>query len=252
MIDIHSHILPCLDDGPQSLAAAVSMVTMAAQRGTTAIVATPHASSTFRYDPDAVREGAAELRALCDGQIGIYTGCELHLSVDNIRNALSQPSRYTINSGKYLLLELPGFGYPSGVDEVFRQLLANGTVPVISHPERNPFLQERPEQLQRWIEMNCLVQVTAQSLLGTFGRRCRKAAERLLREGLVHFVASDGHDTDQRAPVLDEAYRHVERHYGAEHAAALFLTNPRATLTGGTVTRLPKVAARALWSRRGT
>lgn len=238
MVDIHSHILPGMDDGPQTLETAIAMVTMAAQGGTTDIVATPHASPTFRYDPEEAARKVAEIQAASN--IRVHRGCDLHLSLQNIREALRHPARYAINGLKYILAELPDFFSPASMNEVFRQMLAAGMIPIVTHPERHPMLEARVEPVQVWVEMGCLVQVTAQSLTGGFGRVAHRAAAGLLQDALVHFIASDAHDTEHRPPLLGEAYRYVEARYGADHAITLFVTNPRATLAGGAVTRLPK------------
>jgi protein-tyrosine phosphatase len=250
MIDIHCHILPFRDDGASSMEAAVAMVRMAAQDGATDIVASPHANGAFRHDPDATDAQAAELEALCNGSVRIHTGCELHLSIENLEDALSKPSRYTINKKNYLLVELPDFFAPAAMDRIIRELLRAGITPIISHPERNTVLQENTGLIHRWAGMNCLTQVTAQSVTGAFGRRCRKAAASLIHAGLVYFVASDAHDAVHRPPLLSEAYRRVKKDYGPEHAETLFVDNPRATLTGAPVKRLAQVAARPGWFTR--
>src|SRR5271157_4328314 len=106
MVDIHSHILPGLDDGSRNLEESVAMVRMAAESGTTGIVATPHANMQYPFDPLAVRNKAAELAAAVPG-VSIFTGCDFHLSFDNIEDALRNPRKYTINRTQYLLVEFP-------------------------------------------------------------------------------------------------------------------------------------------------
>jgi protein-tyrosine phosphatase len=118
--------------------------------------------------------------------------------------------------------------------DLFGRMLAAGITPVITHPERNALLARSTEQISRWVDTGCRVQVTAQSFLGRFGRRATRVAE-LMRRGLVHFVASDAHDAKRRPPVLAEAYQHVVERYGALRAEAVFVTNPRAVLEGETV-----------------
>ena len=115
--------------------------------------------------------------------------------------------------------------------EIFDRLLEAGMVPVITHPERNWLLQQRIEQLREWVEQGCLVQITALSLLGRFGRGAKRFSELLLRKGLVHFVASDAHDREDRTPDMQGAYEYVSRKFGEERAECLFVTNPRCTLS---------------------
>ncbi len=251
LVDIHSHILPALDDGAQNFRDALDMLKMAAEGGTTDIVATPHASLEFRFDAALVEAAIAELQQRCGSRIRIHSGCDLHLTVENIRTVLQEPSRYTINHRNYLLVELPEFFAPAVMGEVFRQMRAVGIIPVITHPERHPFLAEHIDLLDQWVEKECLVQLTAQSLLGGFGRHPRKAAAKLLDRGLVHFVASDAHDTLHRPPLLADAFAHVAKAQGREVAEILFVANPKATLAGLPVTRFVNRHSSALQGHNG-
>jgi protein-tyrosine phosphatase len=230
MIDIHSHILPGLDDGPESMETAVAMAAMAARGGTTEIVATPHASPAYTYDPEVVEQKIAELQEA--SSIRIHRGCDLHLSLQNIQEALRDPARYAINGLRYVLVELPEFFHAPSMDEVFRRMRDAGMSPIITHPERHPLLQVQEEIVAGWVETGCYVQVTGQSLTGGFGRMARRSAERLLRSGLVDFIASDGHDVKRRPPVLDTVYRQVEAEYGDECAHRLLAANPGAAVRG--------------------
>lgn len=232
MIDIHTHVLPGLDDGAQTLDAAVEMLRVAARSGTTDLVATPHANIDFRFDPELVRREIAELQQAAGPNVRIHRGCEFHLFFDNIQDALANPRKYTINGDSYLLVEFPDVLIARNTTDVFRRLIEGGTIPVICHPERNYLLHSRIEELRAWVELGCRVQVTAQSFLGRFGLDTRRFAERLMRRGLVHFVASDCHDAEDRSPRLDEAYDYVARKFGEDRARALFVTNPGAVLCG--------------------
>lgn len=252
LVDIHSHILPALDDGAESVADAVAMLEMAAEKGTTDIVATPHASPEFRFDAARVEASIAQLQQSCESTIRIHSGCDLHLTVENIRAVLREPSRYTINHQNYLLVELPEFFAPAVMGEVFEQMRGVGIIPVITHPERHPFLTEHVDLLEQWVDKECLIQLTAQSLLGGFGRRARKVASKLLERGLAHFVASDAHDRLHRPPLLGDAFVHVAKDQGREAAEILLEANPRATLSGLPVTRLQgRSGGRAWWPMTG-
>jgi protein-tyrosine phosphatase len=239
MIDIHSHILPGLDDGARSLAEAVEMVRIAGVAGTTDLVATPHANFEYAFDPARVRERLDALRAAAGPAVTLYSGCDLHLSPPNIEDALAHPTRYTINAGRYLLVEFPDVLISRTAAHDFARLIEAGMLPIITHPERNFLLHRRLDDLRRWIGLGCLVQVTAQSLTGRFGREAREFSLALLGDDLVHFVASDGHDPSDRPPRLDEAYRKVATRFGAARAERLFTTNPRATLTGDPLPPVP-------------
>lgn len=232
MIDIHSHILPGIDDGPITLGESVSMIQIAFASGTTDIVATPHANPQYRFDPEVIELKTAELRRATDNLVHLHVGCDFHLSATNIEDALVNPTKYSINHRSYILVEFPDFLIPPTSSEILRRMREAGMIPIITHPERNQQLQSDTEQIEAWVENDCLIQVTAQSFLGRFGKRAKQAADHWTSMGVVHFVASDAHDIEDRTPVLSEAYRYVAGTYGTEQAERLFNTNPKATLAG--------------------
>ncbi|MFN3324491.1 MAG: tyrosine-protein phosphatase [Bryobacteraceae bacterium] len=232
MVDIHSHILHGLDDGASSLDESVEMVRMAAENGTTDIVATPHANIEFRFRPELVAERVAELRQAVGSLIQIHTGCDFHLLHDYTEDAVAHPAKYTINGKCYLMVELSDLMIFSNTDQIFQRLMDAGMIPVVTHPERNWLLQQRLPLLERWVSMGCCMQVTGQSLLGRFGSKARRFGEEMMERGLVHFIASDAHDSQDRTPRLDQAFQHVSRKYGEARAERLFRTNPRAALCG--------------------
>jgi len=232
MIDIHCHILPGMDDGAKTLEESISMVRMAAASGTTDIVATPHANPRYCFDPEAIELKVAEVRRATNDLVNIHEGCDFHLSATNIEDALANPTKYTINHRSYVLVEFADFLIPPTSTEIFRRMRAAGMTPIITHPERNRLLQSDLEQIRAWVEDECLVQVTAQSCLGRFGKSAKDAADDLMTRGLVHFVASDAHGPKDRTPDLAEAYRYVASTYGSDQAERLFVANPKATLVG--------------------
>jgi protein-tyrosine phosphatase len=235
VIDIHSHILPGLDDGAKTLEDSVAMVRIAAESGTTDIVATPHANLEFSFDPPLVEQKIAELTDASGRILNIYRGCDFHLHYDNIQDALENPSKYAIDGKNYVLVEFSDLLIVRTSDEVLHRMRVAGMLPIITHPERNGLLQRRIEQLESWVANGCYIQVTAQSLLGRFGKHARAFCEELMRRGLVHFVASDAHDPKYRPPRLDEAYRYVAKKFGAERAERLCVVNPRAVLAGDVI-----------------
>ena len=121
------------------------------------------------------------------------------------------------------------------MDKVLDRLLSADLVPIVTHPERNPILQRDIKKLEGWVEQGCLVQVTALSVLGGFGRKAHAAAHLLLSKGLVHVIASDAHDPVHRHPKLDQAYAAVEGKYGREMAELLFRVNPGRIIRGNLV-----------------
>jgi len=211
------------------------MARMAAEAGTTDLVATPHCNSRFRFQPALIQERLEELRNAVGPVPAIHSGCELHLTPESVQDALEYPNKYTIDNRQYLLVELADSFLPKTITVILGNLLGGGMVPVIVHPERNPVLQPMADTLSEWCEMGCLIQVTAQSVSGDFGEKARHSSHRLLGLGKVHVVASDAHDIQRRPPLLGSARREVAAKYGESMAEALFTINPRTIVDGGTI-----------------
>jgi protein-tyrosine phosphatase len=232
MIDIHCHLLPGLDDGSPDLEQSVAMARLAAESGTTDVVASPHADLQFAFDPQVTESRIAELSEACGKVVRIHYGCDFHLHYENVQKALAEPSLYAINHRRYVLVELSELLALRTADEILERMRGAGMVPIITHPERNGVLQHHVEKIESWAGDGCCVQVTAQSLSGRFGRKARSSSLELLRRGLVHFVASDGHDCQHRPPRLDEAFAWVRSEFGPGTAERLFVSNPAAVLAG--------------------
>jgi protein-tyrosine phosphatase len=232
MIDIHSHIVFGVDDGAKTIEDSVAMLEIAADSGTTDIVATPHSDHRFHYDLPLVTERIAEMQARIGDRIRIHRGCDFHLHYDNIENCRAGKEQFTINGHQYLMVEFAESAIPKTISDIFRDMISNGVTPVITHPERNALLMKRVPDLIEWVRFGCLIQVTAQSFTGRFGKSAEKGARELMQKNLVHFVASDAHDTEWRPPDLRAPREHVASVYGEAVAERLFTTNPRMTLTG--------------------
>ncbi len=232
MIDIHHHLLFGLDDGSKDIETSVAMAEMAAADGITHIVCTPHANARYRFDPAVNQEKVEQLRARLDGIITLGLGCDFHLSFENIEDAHRNLSKYTINGKQYLLVEFADFSIPPQMTDVFYEFLLAGIQPIITHPERNTIIQKNPHRLDEWLERGCLVQVTASSVTGRFGRIAENFAHSLLRQNKVHFLATDAHNLDSRPPIMKEAFHFVSKRYGAETAERLCIANPKAAFFG--------------------
>jgi protein-tyrosine phosphatase len=240
LIDIHSHVLPGIDDGAPTIEVSREMLRLAASHGTTDIVATPHANLEYSFDPRRNEALRAEIEAAGPLGVRMHLGCDFHLSFENIEDALRHPRKYTIAQGQYLLVEFSDLIIFKTTGEIFGSLLGAGMIPVITHPERNLLLQQRIGELRDWVGMGCGVQVTGQSLLGDFGSKARGFAETLMDSGLVHVIASDAHDPKHRPPIMDRARDHVEAQWGERAAAVLFHENPMAVLTSASWVGVPE------------
>jgi protein-tyrosine phosphatase len=231
MVDLHTHVLPGLDDGAGTLEQAFEMVKLAAAKGTTDLVATPHSNSQFEFDEHRVEEAFRALSALSSGLINVYRGCDCHLTLQNLEGALANPTKYTINRSRYLLVELPDFLGPSVVWEQLRALIHARICPIITHPERNVSLQLDLNRLKQWVQGGCFIQVTGQAFLGRFGPVARRAVESLMDADMVHFVASDAHDCVDRSPDLSKVYEHVSSRWGRAAARRVLIDNPAAVVS---------------------
>ena len=235
MIDLHHHLLPGLDDGSKTMENSVAMARLAAEDGITHVVCTPHANGQYTFDPAVNEAKVAELRALLSAEnipLTIGLGCDFHLSYDNIQDAKERPSRYAINGLSYVLVEIPDYGLPRGLNEIFYELQLAGLTPILTHPERNPTLQADPSRLEEWLRGGVLIQVTGDSVRGSMGKQAERMAHRLLADRWVHFLATDAHNTASRPPRLSEARAIVGKKYGAEYAGLLTEDNPRAVFEG--------------------
>lgn len=230
MIDIHCHILPEVDDGPKSWEVAEEMCRMAAQDGIEQSVATPHANDQYFYDRDYLSRLLENLQQRVGDTPKLSLGCDFHLSYENMQSALQTPQKYCIGNSHYMLVEFSNFSISPHVDDWFHQMQALEITPIITHPERNPILQQDLERVRHWIDLGCAVQVTASSLTGFWGTRAKQVAHSLLKEKAVHFLASDAHETQRRIPGLSAARQIVEKEYGDELAQALVVDNPSAVV----------------------
>jgi len=250
MVDLHAHFLPGIDDGARNLSETVAMMRVAVQAGTTDLVATPHADVNFLYDAREVERLLQLARVSAPPGLRLHRGCDFHMMGDNLAAALKHPRRFTVNGGRYLLVEFSELVIWEGAEDSFRQLEGVGVVPIVTHPERNPLLRRRLDLLKDWVCAGRLMQLTASSLLGHWGGRASKCCHEMLSLGLVHFIASDGHGPQDRPPKLDRAYAKIAFEYGTGAAERLFRTNPRAVIHNRQIAPAEPLERRRGWWRR--
>jgi len=250
MVDLHSHILPGFDDGAKTIEEAMAMAEEAIADGTTHVVATPHANSLYTFDYGKVREARDELSEKLAGRLTLATGCDFHLNPENVAALRANPAPFCINQRDYLLVEFNEFSIPPAMDQTLHELQLAGLRPVITHPERNGILRAQPERLLRWVSLGCYAQITAGSLTGVFGQGPKEDAWSWIGRGLVHFVASDAHNTARRPLKLRFAYEAVAERCGEEKARALLLENPLAAFEGRPLPHVPEVSVDPPLARR--
>ena len=220
----------------------VAMAEMAVGDGITHIACTPHSNDRWTYDPESIKSRLDELKSRFEGKLTFGTGCDFHLSYENLQSLRQDSSRYTINHKNYLLVEFADYSIPPSLDQSLHEMQLAGVTPIITHPERNPLIRTKPERLFQWLHQGCVAQVTAQSILGKFGRTAQEAAERWLSAGVFHFVASDAHNVSSRPLRLKETYDHLTKQFGVEFAQALMVDNPLAAFEGRPLPYVPDLA----------
>lgn len=241
IVDIHNHILPGLDDGPQNWEETVLLAKQAVQSGITHVVATPHHKhlhNQFFYENDpaaiiAISEKVNKKLKELDIPLSVHPGIEYHLH-ENIEKEIKDNVEgfLTINdSGKYMLMEPPTRFYPAYIDKSLFLLKKKGFIPILAHPERNRELRKKPEKIYHLVKNGILVQITAASLLGIHGRRLKNFSLHLLDHQLVHFIASDAHHYVHRKFELENAYEYITENYSSELCKYL-KDNARHTLEG--------------------
>jgi len=234
MIDLHVHILPGLDDGPGDWETSVEMCRIAADDGIRTLVATPHFHEGL-FEPDRqliadrARELADRIADVC--RIEILIGADVRIG-PNLPAKIRDGVVPTLNDSGYLLLELPDGAPLPELQRIVFDLMVHGVRPVLTHPERNPQFQGREERLRPLVDAGVLVQLSAMSVCGGFGRAARRAAHRMLRLGLTHCLASDAHSRVRRPPRLSGAVAEAGRLIGPGAARRLVVENPDRILRG--------------------
>ncbi len=234
MVDLHAHLLPGVDDGAETLQNAVRMCQVASDDHITAAIATPHQRHEWWPNQDRVQLTARfeALAAAAGGSLALALGAEIRVDSELLAEVDLLPGGdlLCLAGSRYLLLELAPVPVGPEPRDIVHELTVAGWRPVVAHPERVPWLAEDPEELAELVEHGALLQLTAMSVTGAFGKGPRECSSFLLDNDLAHFIASDAHDAAQRPPVLSDAYRVVAAGWGEERARRLFDDNPRAVL----------------------
>ncbi len=238
MIDIHCHLLPGIDDGPDTLEQALELARIAVANGITHSVLTPHIHpGRWENSRDVISQACQAFRqALAEQDIPLQLGyaAEVRLSPEVLELVETEqiPFHGEVAGEKIMLLELPHSHVPPGSDNLVRWLIDNGIRPMIAHPERNKGIMRDIDKIKPFVELGCLFQLTAGSVAGNFGEPARQTAEQLLKMGCVTLLASDAHNSQARPPRLDQGRDAVAAILDAEQAQAMVNERPWSLVAG--------------------
>lgn len=239
MIDIHTHILPCVDDGPRNMESSLEILRKAAGAGVTTVVATPHVvDSASAYNGRGIGDALAAVkkRLVQEGvAIEVLRGAELFLAYD-LGHRLKEQKDLTINgTGRYVLVELPVYDMPLYAEQTFFDLCLQGFVPILAHPERYFYIQKKPGRLQGIIEKGVLTQMNIGSITGAYGRRVQKTAKALLSQNLIHMVASDVHACSEGDYPLQRGFSALASVVGPDRARKMVADIPEKIINGADI-----------------
>lgn len=227
--DLHTHILPGLDDGAPDSEVAQQMLKMAAESGTTELYATPHLISGSWQPPWAEilhRTETLNRHAAKTGLgVRVLPGAEVAMDW-SLLDLLPTPGPYCLGGSRFILVELPLGSLPNYADDFLFTLQTRDFLPILAHPERNPEVKADPDRLQPWLDRGIFVQLNTASLLGRMGERTQAAARTLLATGRVHFLGSDAHSAGARSPDLQEAVQALTELLGSDETEVLLAHNP--------------------------
>lgn len=242
MFDLHSHILPGIDDGAVTIEQSLDMARIYVAQSVQCVACTPHIlPGVYHNSGPQIREAVAALQAHVDAAgipLLLVPGADNHIIPEFVAG-LRSGHLLALADSRYVLVEPPHHTAPARLSELFFSILVAGYVPILTHPERLSWIETRFDVIEQMAMRGVWMQITAGSLAGAFGRRVKYWSERMIGEGMVQILATDAHDTRKRPPDLMSGYRSAERLVGAEEARHLVLTRPRGILLNSRPTELP-------------
>lgn len=239
MIDIHSHILPGIDDGAQTEAESLAIAQAAVKEGIQTIVATPHhKNGRYTNSRETIQKNVAIYSELLKERgipLTVLPGQETRINGEMVED-LQNGELQSINNTHYVFVEFSPTSVPRYAKQLFFDLQVAGYIPIIVHPERNKELQERPGLLYNFVRNGSLTQITAGSVLGNFGKSAQKFTEQIIDANLAHFIASDVHNTTNRNFCMQDAFEKVKKDFGFD-TFYMFTENSQLLIGGLNVNR---------------
>lgn len=240
MIDLHCHMLPGIDDGSPDLKTSLAMAAMAAADGIEHVACTPHITPGLygNTGPDILRR-TDELQLAIEAEgipLTVWPGADIHVH-PQLGARLGSGEAPTLAGSRYFLLEPPHHVMPPRLDDLVKRLLSAGYVPIITHPERLTWAEAQYAVIARLASLGALIQVTAASIIGGFGRTAKALSDRLLEDGLVDIVATDAHNLTGRPPVLSAARKALIELVGEAEALEMVHNRPARVLRNEPIVR---------------
>lgn len=242
MYDLHSHLLPGIDDGAPDLATALTMARLAVAGGVKVQACTPHIlPGVYNNSGPQIRLAVARLQEALDQEgiaLRLVAGADVHL-VPDVVGGLRSGHLLTLADSRYVLIEPPHHVPPARLVEMFFNILVAGFQPILTHPERLAWIRPNYGLIEQLATGGVWMQLTASSLLGAFGREPKYWSERMLNEGKAHILASDCHDAGRRPPNLLEGFSHASAALGETEAKHLVVTRPLCVLANQAPNMVP-------------
>lgn len=229
MVDLHSHIIPKIDDGSQSIETSILMLQEAKKAGFTDIFLTPHYIENY-YDLDIQtrKEKFEELQKIAKEKnidINLYLGSEIFINPE-IDVLYSKKAILTLNNSRYMLIEIPMNDTILYLDDVIENLTCIGIVPILAHPERYQYVQNDITVCERLIDKGVLFQMNFGSIIGVYGKDVKKTAIKLLKNNYIHFLGSDVHRKESIYTKIESAKKKIIKIIGKEKFDILTIENP--------------------------
>ncbi len=242
MFDLHSHLLPGIDDGAPDLETSLAMARAYADQGVECVACTPHIlPGLYNNTGPQIRQAIDALQMRLDDAgipLRLTSGADNHI-VPTFVEGLKSGHLLTLGGSDYVLVEPPHHVAPARLEDLFFDILLGGYFPILTHPERLSWIESKYDVMERLAKRGVWMQITSGSLSGAFGKRPRYWAERMLDEGLVHIIATDAHNMGRRPPDLLQGRMRAEKLAGAAEAGHLVLTRPQGVLLNKLPNSLP-------------
>ena len=245
LVDIHSHLLPGVDDGAKDIENSIELAQVAVSEGVEHLILTPHHYNNqyvnHKLDVIKATEKLQRIYDRADINLKVYPSQEIRIHHDLLDNILYKDDYLSLDAcGKYYLIEMPTKSVPDYALDLLKEMLQQGMVPVIAHPERNHAFAKDIRLLYQFIEAGCLSQVTSHSYIGFYGGKLRKISQEMIEHNLIHIISSDAHHLEYRPFNMQKAYEQVELDYDSR-LAEYFKHNAAAVFNGDDiVTMRPK------------